>query len=272
VAEFRDPWATASREVRPRSRLRARVDRAIENGIVQRADRVVVTADRTAAELQAAHPVLSPDRIAVVRNGFDPVKANGSPPGPDEPVRFVFVGNMPQHVSVEPLLSAMARVADRRPGELTLQVVGARGPWMTAAERIGHPKWLRLDGLAPATTVRTAVASASVNVLCRPGHEDKGIVPAKMYEYIGAKRPILGIVPAHSEMERVGRRFGDLRAVHTYTQDALEREITALIDEHRDGSLAAPTVPLESLEELTWESQVARLARLLDDVVDDGRV
>ena len=267
VAEVRDPWSTDSDRVRPRSAARRRLDRAIEAMVVRRADAVVVTADRTAAEFGSAHPTLGPENVHVIRNGFEPQELDGSPPTRRDRLTFVFVGSVPEFVSVEPLVAAMSRVARRRPGEFTLRVLGPAGPWEAAAERVGDVEWLQLEGLTPPSHARAAASSASVNVLWRPREEDALIVAAKLYEYLGARRPILAILPEDSEMESLGRRFGDLRAVHSYDVGELERAVNGLIDEHRSGSLERAVEPPEPLEELSWETQVGRFGELLDELV-----
>jgi hypothetical protein len=184
----------------------------------------------------------------------------------------VFVGNVPPGVSVDPLVAAMNEVARRRPDEFILRVVGRSGPWEAAIERFGGTEWLQLEGLVPASAARAAVACASVGVLYRPQEQDRDVVAAKLYEYLGARRPILGILPENSEMESLARRFGDLRTVHSLEAESLERVITGLIDEHRRGSLQEAVVPAEPLDALSWQTQVARLGALFDDLVVEGRV
>ena len=47
--------------------------------------------------------------------------------------------------------------------------------------------------------------------------------------------------------------------------------ITGLIDEHQRGSLQEAVLPTEPLDALSWQTQVARLGALFDDLVVEGR-
>ena len=72
-------------------------------------------------------------------------------------------------------------------------------------------------------------------------------------------------------MECLGRRYGDLRAVHSYDPESLQSVVTDLIDEHRSGALERPVSPPEPVEELSWQTQVGELGALLDDLLAEGR-
>jgi glycosyltransferase involved in cell wall biosynthesis len=271
VAEFRDPWSS-SRGAYDRSRARARLDRALESRILARADALVVTADRTAQDFRAIHPSLGPDDVHVVRNGFDAVDLAITPPKRTDPLSLVFLGNVPLQISPEPLLRAVQRVAEVSPGEVELRVVGPPAMWEEPAARLGNPPWLSLEGLVPPSEAQQAIRSASANVLYLPGNPYRLPVAAKFYEYLGARRPILAVLPTESEMESpLGQRFGDVRVVYPGDDDGLEAAIAQLLEEHLAGRLEEPVTPSEPLDELSWKAQVRRLAEVFDAVASGRR-
>ena len=74
VADFRDPWTDGPRRQQAyvNNATRERIERAAERWIVRRADRVLVSAEPLRARFLAKYPFLSPDKVVVLTNGFDP--------------------------------------------------------------------------------------------------------------------------------------------------------------------------------------------------------
>jgi hypothetical protein len=267
IAEFRDPWASTDDSIRPRSRVRKRADAALEGLVVAAAAGVVVTSELTREEMVRAHPELA-SRAWVVRNGFEPIAgAAPEPPEPTAPLELVHAGSVSPGVSVEPLLRGLERVAKARPGELQLRVVGPPEPWRATADALGGLAWLHLDGIVGPTAAQRAVGAASLCVLLRPGEVNRQYVSAKLMDYLGARRPILGAISQAGEMARLAAEYGDLRLAEPYTEDSVAQTVKAVLDEHRQGGLQAPATAREPLADLTRHAQARNLAAILESAL-----
>jgi Glycosyltransferase Family 4 len=264
VAEFRDPWSQVDDLIRPRSAARKRIDAALERRVVEAASVIVVTTDETRNAMAAAYPQLDPEAIRVVRNGFEPANLVGSPPAPDEPLRLVHAGSVPDDAPIEPLLRGIDRVARAHPGELELIVYGAPRRWSEAGAKLGGPDWLVIGGIVAPSVAQAAIASASANVLLRPGEHHRQYVAAKLLDYLGARRPILAAVSNAGEMAALGREYGDMRLIDLDAEDVVARAVRELLDQHRSGELVAPIAGLRPPDELTRRAQAAQLALALD--------
>jgi hypothetical protein len=264
MAELRDPWALTGEDVRPRSRLRRRIDWGMEARVVAAATGVVVTSERTREDMLRAHPSLA-GRIWVVRNGFEPVADAGPPPGPAEPLELVHSGSVPPGVAVEPLLRGLDRLAKAEPESLRLRVLGPAEPWRAAAAALGGLDWLWLEGVVTPEAARRAVASASACVLVRPGAGERHVVAAKLVDYLGARRPVLAAIAPDGEMAALGARYGDVRIVAP-AEEAFEGAVAILLAEHRAGRLEDPVQPQEPPEALSRRAQSVNLAQILDSV------
>ena len=86
-------------------------------------------------------------------------------------------------------------------------------------------------------------------------------------DYLGARRPVVGIVSASSEMARLGADYGDLRLVDPYTEEGVAAVVGALLAEHREGLLQGPVDGRRPLSELTRSAQTAKLAAVLESVL-----
>ena len=263
VAEFRDPWALVADALRARSRGRKAIDTALERRVIDAASALVVTSESTRDAMTAAYDDLSPNRVWVIRNGFGEVSGPVAPPAPDAPLLLLQAGSVPPEVSLEPLLRGIAEVARSDPDSVRLRVLAPPGRWEAAASAVGWPPWLELDGLVSPSAARHAMASASANVLLRPGEEHHEYVAAKLIEYLGARRPILGIVAGTGEMARLGVDYGDMRLLPHYDAAAVSSMVADLLRVHRSGALQRAVDPRRPLEELTRRSQAGRLASCL---------
>jgi hypothetical protein len=267
VAELRDPWSLIDDRIRPRSRGRKRVDAALETRVVAAASGVVLTSELTREEMVRAYPDLGP-RSWVVRNGFEPlVGAAPASPTAGTPLELVHAGSVRPDITVGPLVHGLDRVARARPGEVRLRVVGPPEPWGSAARTLANFDWIRLEGIVDPATAQRAVAASSAGVLLVPGEAYRQHVAAKLMDYLGARRPILGLISATGEMARLAADYGDLRLVEPYTEDAVARVVEALLSEHRQGRLQSAVEGRQPLTELTRQAQARKLAAILESVL-----
>jgi len=267
VAEFRDPWTTAHESRLPESRLRRQLDRAMERAIITRADHVVVTSETTRAGLLAAHPSLSPSRVTVVMNGFIPT---ADPPRPDsgERCEIVYAGTVDPGERPDVVLAALERLEARHPGRFLLRIVGPSGPWLKESQ--GRPDWLQCDGIVTPSAARDAMLAGSVLLLLQGHPAYTQILRGKAFEYIGARRPIVAVVPPECEMAGILRDHADVRIVPSYDVEELSNEFERLVEEHERGELAGARVPEEMTQSLTREAQARILDGILKDVLASG--
>ena len=100
-----------------------------------------------------------------------------------------------------------------------------------------------------------------------PGEANRQHVAAKLMDYLGARRPVVGIISASSEMARLAADYGDLRLVDPYTEEGVAAVVEALLAEHREGLLQRPVDGRRPLSELTRRAQTAKLAAVLESVL-----
>ena len=268
VAEFRDPWSEAHPSLKEGPAWRWRLNERIQMRILRTADHVVVTCESTKSRLVSMFS-LAPDRVTVVMNGFEPM---GDPqlPTPDEPLVLVYAGTVAPHERVQPFLEALDGLFERVGPVFRLQVVGPRGPWETAGQGSLRP-WLQMDGLVTPDRARLAIGAASANVLIRAHESYASIVPGKLHEYLGARRPVLAAVVPGSEMEELISAHGDGRLVVPNEAAAFAPELERLLAEHRSGDLQRPRVSATLVEPLQRRSQTSLLAEVFDKVVNVGK-
>jgi hypothetical protein len=260
IAEFRDPWTSADEAYLPRSSRRRKIDRMLERFILTRSDHIIVTSATTRTHLLNAHPGLDPDHVSVVMNGFVP-ETGGSRPAPQDPCCFVLTGTVFEGERPDVLLSAFARLNERAPGSFRFRVFGPPEPWTPPS--MPAPPWLELRGVVTPAAARQAVLSSTATVLLQHHPARLQILSGKAFEYIGARRPIIAVVPTETEMAEVLRSHADVRLVPAYNVDLLAAELERLVQEHSAGALVRPTVPEDAVEPLSRDGQT----RILDEIL-----
>jgi glycosyltransferase involved in cell wall biosynthesis len=223
VADFRDPWTTAWGRAWPSERaLRWETER--EDEVLRDADRVVANTPGSRAEFLARRPWLSPAKVAVVANGYDPedlavapaprdasellvVHAGAfraAPPGPPRRGMRAWVDRrsvqpLPYDLSThspEPLLraAAAASVAARR---VRIRLVGALpAGWTQLARSLGIADRVEATGYLPHREATSHLVAADLLYLPTVTRRDGAAVsnvPAKTYEYLGSGRPIAAL-------------------------------------------------------------------------------
>jgi glycosyltransferase involved in cell wall biosynthesis len=207
VADFRDPWVSAS-AFPLQGWFRQRWQGMWERKVLRRADAILANAEHACERLKAAFPHWQ-EKIFTVPNGFDPESfADPAPNGDRAEIQIVhsgevYAGRDPrgfldalQMLVKPPLLKPIAATFLGRPGPLATLVDerGLRGV-VTMEGQVSHPRNLR------------ALAAADILLLIDTPGRRIG-VPAKLYEYIGAARPILALAEPDGDTSRTLKLSG----------------------------------------------------------------
>lgn len=265
VAEFRDPWSEAPALLRPRSATRRALDERMHRLVLQRADRIVVTSNATAAELVSARG-LAEDRLSVVPNGFEPVPTS-VPPGADQSCLFQYVGTVSEGEDVEPLLRGLQRARSVVGDRLRFRVVGPTQIWQAALRQIpGLENTVHLVGTTDGRTASEFTGAASANVVLS-WLPFLVTIPGKVFEYLGARRPVIAAVPPGSEAAALLSDYGVVEFVDGADEGAWAEAFLEIARRHQDGALSSPMTGRKSVEELTRRTRAQQLAVVLDALV-----
>ncbi len=269
VADFRDPWMNLHLLDVP-SRFHAAIHRRLERSVCRRAHSVVTTV-QSEELLRRACPGAGITRIP---NGFDGAELKsvaGLAPPPSGPMRIVHAGMLTQRRSAEPFLRALRALLDRRPdvrGELRVEFIGAREDANDrAVESLDLAGHVRFVDTMPHDDVLQAERTAHVLLLIK--HHDpryNGLVPGKLYEYIGLRRPVLALAPPGEARDLVASlRRGE--SAGPKDTPAVSGILERMFDMHRAGSLDAH-YDLSERPEFDRFRLAASLARLLDSMTE----
>jgi glycosyltransferase involved in cell wall biosynthesis len=266
VADCRDPWFNL-RLRRPPTPVHRALHERLERSVA-RADLVLVTTEAHERMLRERYPRC---RIERIPNGFDEedfARDPGARP-PDAPFTITHCGMLTLGRSTKPFLEGLAAFARRAPEAAREVRVVFVGPRESANE-----EWARHFGLGDSVRFednvphRESIArEVRSHVLLLIKHDDeryRGLVPGKLYEYIGAKRPILAVGP-DGEAARIVR---DLRRGETPRidrPDEIAGAMETMYRRYREGTLES-AYSVEAVPRYSRRAEAERLSELLESL------
>ena len=243
VADLRDGWTFDPPRPEWPTRAQAKVDRALEEGVLGQANRLVAVTEPIAADLTTRL-----DReVAVITNGFDPDEAASADTQLLSPDRHSLVHTGRANVSgrtPRPLIEGLAELRRTDPdtaGRLEVVFAGPvteRERAMLADERVAG--LVRSVGTVERSQALSLQRAADSLLVIAEGASGRSVATNKLYEYLAAGRPVL-VLGDDSEAARTVREgdagivaaAGDSAAV----ADALRRLVT--------GDLPETSMPVE---------------------------
>jgi len=270
VADFRDPWFNLHLRKPPTPLHRALHER-LERSVVSRADLVLVTTEAHERMLGERYPRC---RIERIPNGFDEedfAREPGVRP-PAAPFTVTHCGMLTLGRSTKPFLEGLAAFARRAPAAARAMRVVFIGPRESANE-----EWVKRFDLGDRVIFedniphRECIArEMGSHVLLLIKHDDeryRGLVPGKLFEYIGARRPILAVAP-EGEASRIVR---DLRRGETPRidrPDEIAVAIETMYGRYLDGSLESAYF-LDGVPRYSRRAEAERLSELLGKLIGE---
>lgn len=200
VADFRDPWSGLFyTETLPATPPAEWIDGVLERLVLRSADRVLGVTPMWTRQLAEDAGTPGTDRFRVLRNGFDPADFQGAVP-PVRQDRFIlgYAGSMAAVRNPTALWDALERLErDGRCPKLQVRLTGSIDPAIQQhVERRGLGDRVVIEGyVSHGEAVRRMRESAALLLMISRQADLRGVVPGKLYEYLAAGRPVLGLGP-----------------------------------------------------------------------------
>jgi glycosyltransferase involved in cell wall biosynthesis len=266
VARYHDPWTD--------SRTRERVwplgalERALEDRTARSAAAIVAGSEGWRAELAARFPTVP---VRTVFFGFEPSEYPPAPEPTGLPLRVLYTGRLYERQDPGKVFDAVrSLLADGRvaANEIELRFTGRYlEVAQRALERVDLPAGVvRISEPVPRADIPALQQAAGALVLFLGEDDDVGLLPGKMWEYVGARRPILvvGGSERHEAVEILRRgRVGTWAADAPGIADVLASWVATLRRSER--LYVDPDASL--VRRHTWHATAEVMGQLLRDVV-----
>lgn len=271
VVDLRDPWSLQQAKMRLTPPPVRALIRALERRVFRRASAIVLNTDSARDAYVAAYRGVVPaERFHAVRNAFDPGLFQAAPAAPSPRWTVLHYGHFRRLVPAEPLLQGFARfiaLAGRTPADTRLLLVGSlpRSAAARAAE-LGLTPYLEVRPPMPYAGSLSLLGAADVLALIATGGMAL-TVPAKLYDYLAAARPILALTDQPEPVRLVaGGGLGEVAPPDE--PEEVARALLRLWDRTRGPGRGA--LEPARLEGFTAGAQARAMARILDGVASAG--
>lgn len=276
VAEFRDPMWQGDYPPNPRVN---QAWRELEEQVFAAASAVVVTTPGAVREYEERFPEFPRKRLVLVENGYDEesfTRAGAMAPGERSP-GWAGVG------PVTLLHSGIVYRSERDPSQLFAAIAALKSRGIVSGDDLqivlrasGHEREYRadLDQLGIGDIVRLEPGIPYLQALQEMLSMDALLilqaancnaqVPAKLYEYLRAGRPILALTDPAGDTARTLEAAGVGLIARLDSRAEIEAALPRFLEKVRSGEWrrASPDV----VHRWSRERQTGELARLLDDV------
>jgi len=267
VAGFRDPW-TGFLSTPDRWCIPKMIDQHLERSCFKEATRVEVAWRGILLDLHKKYPEIPIDKAAHLPNGFDGADFPSTPYRRNEKFTVTYTGSMYGVRNPRTFLQAFANLVAAKkidPAKLRLKFIGRfgaevlemfRSPAVTGCVEV-------LPYIPHAESIEHLMTSDALLLIVDEYAGGEEIVPGKVFEYIGARRPIIGIAHEGAVSELL-RTTGAGRSARNDDVPAIERVILEYYDDYLYNK-SGFSPDLTAIGQYERKEITGRLARLLDD-------
>jgi len=268
VADFRDPWVAGDP-----TQIRGKVpgwEARAEPSVLREADAIIVNTPGAGDLLRNAYPQHAA-KMTPITNGYDPERfdANPIPPLSGSTIDIIHTGQIYASRSPIPLLDAIQQLDTAALGGRALRVRFI-GNFQIEQEKQETEDRIRrgLDGVvflegqvSYNQSIRAMVQADVLLLLDAPGR--RAGVPAKLYEYIGANRPVLALAEPDGDVAWVLR---ESRVPHRIAPplevEVIRRALTDLLQDPATARCGGQDKPIQ--QRFTRQRLAGELAAVLD--------
>jgi glycosyltransferase involved in cell wall biosynthesis len=267
VADFRDPWVTNPFFLYP-TRLHHEINAMFERLVITQAHRVVTVSEVWKDEWVARYPTLDANKFRLIPNGFDPDDFVDSPPlstpNRDGPIRIVHSGILfYEGKDPFPFLQAVKSLAGEQGLKgVEIQFVGVPvDKFEPVIQEMGLSHIVRLTEPLPYKKSLEYVRNADILFLISgPG---RGVLNAKVFEYLAAFKPILGLTPPAGALADLLSHTNVAVVVDPDSPQDIAAGLMKLVEQVRTGQVPDPD--REFVQQFSRHSQTRLLAECLGE-------
>jgi len=272
IADFRDPWTSDQRFMKYKSKFQIAVEKSLEKLVLKNADAVISTT-RGADESFFRKGGRPGDRskFVCIPNGYDPEEYEDLQPTDSGRLIFSHIG------SAGPLISdpsyffkALRALLDEEPElgrTLSVKFAGGLDPGMRKLMRD-----LNLDGIVefvgfhPHKEAIRMIQNSHVLLLfelpVKFGDGPTRVIPSKVFEYMGASRPIMPMV-IEGDTANILRESGTANILAPTDIEGIKKRIRKFVFEFEKGTLKSGVPPPA---EFSRVEQAKRLACIMHEI------
>lgn len=282
VADFRDPMA---QQGYPSDLRKRRIFQWIESKVVAHCSHVILTAPGALALYRERFPQVDSDFWQLINNGYDKVifeqLAKKSTVESTAQVQrdlcrpFILLHSgiiYPSERDPCQFFAAISelkqtKLLDAKMIQIRLRATGNDDIYRPMLEQLDIADIVTLEPAIPYREALQEMFSVDGLLLLQAANCDYQI-PAKAYEYIRVKKPILGLMPRDGDTGMLLQQVGISSIAPLDNQEQIAQALLSFVSRLVNGDFEELTD--ESIEQYSRQHQAARFERILDRVINEN--
>ena len=263
IADFRDPWTSSDfYDQLMLSKWADNKHRQLEKKVLRTADEVIAVSWSWARELES----ISDRPVRVITNGFDADDFRNHRSNLDNQFSIIHAGSMNRNRNSCILWSALERLCRNHEAFRSNLKIILIGPTdytiFKSIEKRGLTANLeKIDRLPHKEALRRVCRSQLLLLPINRTPNDQGRIPAKLYEYLASKRPVLCIGPLDGDAARVIRWTRAGKVLDFHDEPGVSKTLWDCYKDFCNGTLMGLT---DEIERFSFSELAKHMAAAFD--------
>ena len=273
ICDFRDSWVGWLSAARRRG-LPRKIECNMEHDVLKQADRILTVSAGVQEDLQNRNPDLIDSRWVLLPNGYDSADFEGLSPTPREEsdkLVLTYTGSLYGNRNPTFLLKALEELIAEDPtwkNDVRLVFIGRVGE--PIQDQLSQEKFKDIIKIIPYVThhesIRYLLASDVLLLIIDDAPANKGILTGKLYEYLGARKPILALAP-QGDAANLIRELKAGFIVPPKNVAQIKQILIEIRNKWKNNQLETNLFDEEKLKVLDRRELTRRLANILNEVL-----
>jgi glycosyltransferase involved in cell wall biosynthesis len=268
VLDFRDPWALSRWDAG--SALKTTLEKYLERKTIQAADAAVFVTQKLHQEYANHYKDCNPEKFFLFFNGYDSddFKDSRKTVLNNLPKRFVHLGSLYKKRNPEKLFYAiknLKRAGKIKAGDVLFEFIGfVAGELNFLHDRLTELDIADLVVFKPQVDFATSIQTmfdADALIIVQPGTDLQ--IPAKLFEYMYTRRPILALAEHDSATDKVIKEANLGFVAASQEVDEIEEAVLNMLDALKAGAFSVNEEYIASFDMKTY---IRKLENFLDEV------
>jgi len=268
VADFRDSWigwlSTPERWFLPHM-----IDNYFERSVLERADTIVTVSNGIREDLLSRNPHIDSKKWRIIPNGFDEEdfknvygKASG------EKFVLTYTGSLYGNRNPKMILKALEKLFENHPSirkRFTVRFVGRVDQAFLKDFKQFSDVVEYIPYVPHKESIRYMLNSSVLLLIIDAAPVNHGILTGKLFEYIGAKKPILALAPEGEAADLI-EDIGLGKVVPPNDPETIKKALFDYFTQWENGRLSLKTSG-NRVKHLERKSLTKELAKVFDDII-----
>ncbi len=262
MADFRDPWTHIFYfDQLNHTLLSRRIHKNMEKNVISRADKVVVVSRSMKKDFLKDHKKVTEGKIFTIPNGYDEEDFTGNKPLPDDDFTITYTGTLASNYRIDALIKAVSEINRTTKKKVKLRFVGeiCQEYQTQLQKQLGPELYEVIPPVSHKQAIEYLFRSHMLLLVIPDALRNESIITGKLFEYIAARKLILGIGPVEGDASEILLQTKAGKMIDYNNIEAIKAEILQVIQDVHQNKIPFRSENIESFSRRMLTSKLLSL-------------